>query len=196
MPASTDSFEPVGSSDNASDGFANNTRSLALNIRPAVTSDSEALSVLWRDTAETLTRLDRRLRLAPDGVMRWRTAFVVGLDRPDQHTVVAERGRIVIGSMTGQINTNSPGFLPDQIGVISELIVDSHGRGGGIGTQMYDLLSQWFAAHGVTIIEARVPATNPIAQAFWRASGASDINHTLRLKPLKMVATPDETYPA
>ena len=189
-------LEPLGLSaslNNIPDGADHAVGLAELHIRPALAADSAALAVLWRDTADTLTRLDRRLRVAPDGLDRWRAAFVAGLSRSDQHSVVAMRGRTLIASMTGQINSNAPGFLPDRIGLISELIVDSHGRGGGIGTRLADALVQWFAAEGVTVIEARVPASNPIAQAFWRASGATDMYHYLRLKQPKVTLKPVET---
>ena len=190
MPDSSDSLELSESLDKTTDSMGLTARSAPLRIRPAIAADSEALGVLWRETADILTRLDRRLRLAPDGLDRWREAFVDGLRRADQHTVVAVRDRAVIAGMTGQINANSAGFLPDRIGIISELIVDSHGRGGGIGTQLVDALGNWFANQGITLIEARVPASNPIAQAFWRASGATDIYHYLRLKQPKTALKP------
>ena len=168
-----------------SDARTLSSSSMALLIRPAQAADSETLARLWRDTAETLTRLDRRLRIAPDGEARWQAAFVAGLDQADQHTVVALRGRTIIAAMTGQLGHNLPGFLPEKLGIITELIVDSHGRGGGIGTQLYEALAGWFTTQGVTMIEARVPAANPIAQAFWRASGAAEIYQVLRLKPIR-----------
>src|SRR5579863_7169517 len=129
----------------------------SLSIRPAVAEDAAALALLWRDNAETLTKLDPRFRIAPDGMERWRAAFLSNLARAEQHTVAAMRNRRLIGCMTGVIVSNMPGFLPDQTGIITELIVDSHGHGGGIGTGMLEMLYTWFAVHEVTVIEARVP---------------------------------------
>jgi len=158
-----------------------------LHVRPAAAEDADALVLLWRDNADTLARLDPRFHLAPDGMARWRAAFLAGLTNARQQTVVTVRehsgGRpAVIGYMTGMIIPNAPGFLPDEIGAITELVVDSHGRGGGIGTGMLDTLSTWFTAQHVRVIEARVPASSPIAQAFWRAMGAVELTHHMRIK--------------
>jgi GNAT superfamily N-acetyltransferase len=190
MPDSSDS---PALPENLPDGLDNARHPAALHIRPAVAADAETLGVLWRDTVETLTRLDRRLKLAPNAVDRWREAFVAGLSRADQYSVVAVRDRAIIAGMTGQIIPNAPGFLPEKMGLISELIVDSHGRGGRIGTQLYEALGAWFSSHDVTLIEARVPAANPIAQAFWRALGAADVYQYLRLKQTKTTANPVDT---
>src|SRR5579864_7346643 len=154
----------------------------ALYIRPAAAEDAEALALLWRDNADTLAKLDPRFRLAPDGMARWREAFVAGLINANQQTVVAVRNRTLIGCMTGLIIPNTPGFVPTQLGAVTELVVDSHGRGGGLGTGMLESLSAWFTAHDVTVIEAHVPAHNPIAQAFWRALGAVEVTHLMRVK--------------
>lgn len=161
-----------------------------LYIRTAAAEDAEALALLWRDNADTLAKLDPRFRLAPDGMARWREAFLAGLINTHRQTVVAVRNRTLIGCMTGQVMPNAPGFAPAEIGVITELIVDSHGRGGGIGTGMLETLSEWFRAHHVTVIEAHVPAHNPIAQAFWRALGAVEVTHYMRVKlPVKFPIT-------
>src|ERR1700730_13281626 len=108
----------------------------SLHIRPAIAEDANGLALLWRDNADTLTKLDPRFRLAPDGMERWCVAFLNGLVASNQYTVVVTRDRTLVGSMTGLIVPNAPGLLPEQIGKINEMIVDSHGRGGGIGTGM------------------------------------------------------------
>ena len=154
----------------------------SLHIRPALAADADGLALLWRDNADTLSKLDPRFRLAPDGMERWRMAFLSELARDQRYTVVASRDRTLVGCMTGLIVPNAPGLLPESIGTISELIVDSHGRGGGIGTGMLDMLMAWFAAHGITAVEAHVPVRNPIAQAFWRALGAVEVTQQMRVK--------------
>jgi RimJ/RimL family protein N-acetyltransferase len=163
------------------------TMDQSLLIRPANAEDADALALLWRDNADTLAKLDPRVRLAPDGMARWRAAFLTVLTNTNQHMVVTVRDRTPIGCMTGAIVPNMPGFLPDEIGVITELIVDSHGRGGGIGTGMLEAVTAWFSARQVTVVEANVPAHNPIAQAFWRALGAVEVSHQMRVKlPIKV----------
>jgi hypothetical protein len=47
---------------------------------------------------------------------------------------------------------------------------------------MFDALCDWFKERGITAIEARVPSRHPIAQAFWRALGASELYEQMWLK--------------
>jgi hypothetical protein len=53
---------------------------------------------------------------------------------------------------------------------------------GGLGTGMLDALKVWFKSHSVTHIEARVPNRHAIAQAFWRAQGASEFYDQMWLR--------------
>ncbi len=153
-----------------------------LSVRPAITADAEPLARIWVETIETLGRLDPRFRAAPAGAERWRTAFVAGLADRDRLTVVALRGEVLSGYLIGAAQPNLPGLLPPQIGVVLDLAVDSHGRGGGVGTEMFRLLSAWLRTRGIDRVEVRVAARNPIAQAFWRALGATEFYDTLGLK--------------
>jgi hypothetical protein len=52
--------------------------------------------------------------------------------------------------------------------------VDGHCKQGGVGTSMLAELKTWFKQHNLKTIEVRVPFMQPIEQAFWRASGATD----------------------
>lgn len=153
-----------------------------LEFRRAEAADLDGLTAIWQETAETLSKLDSRYRIAPNGADRWGAAFLNGLDDPDRCSIVALRRGTLIGYMIGVVQPNLPGLLPEQIGIVSELAVDSHGRGGGIGTGMFDLLSAWFKARGIGQVEVRVASRNAIAQAFWRAMGATQLYDQLWIK--------------
>ncbi len=146
-----------------------------LEIRFATADDVDGALAIWQETAETRARLDSRYRVASDGLARWRAAFLSGLAEPNRCTAVALRRGALIGYMIGVVQPNLPALLPEQIGVLLELAVDSHGRGGGIGTQLFELLSSWFRERGIQQVELRVPARDAIAQAFWRALGATQL---------------------
>ncbi len=151
-------------------------------MRRAEAADLDGLSLIWQETAETLSRLDIRYRVAPDGAAQWRAAFLKALDDPNRCCIVAVRRGTVIGYMIGAVQPNAPGLLPEQIGMVIEMAVDSHGRGGRIGTGMFDLLSAWFREQGIQNVELRVPYRNAIAQAFWRAIGATQLYDHMWLK--------------
>lgn len=159
------------------------TYTLDFAVRRAAPADGDALARLWQESAELLVAADRRWRLAPDGAAQWSAAFHQWLTREDAAVFVAERKRQALGYVIGAVNANRPGFEPAQIGAVIELAVDSHGRGeGGIGTQLIAALKQWLAARSVHQLEVRVPMGQPIAQAFWRASGASVVTNEMWLK--------------
>lgn len=142
-----------------------------ITVRPTSAVDAEALSTIWLETYETLGQLDARIQVRPDGAERWAEALREALLRPETVAFTAHRRGQAVGALLGAIHPNRPGLYPDQIGVIDELIVDSHGHGGGHGRLLLDAASARFIAAGLTRVEIRVPTQNVIAQAFWRANG-------------------------
>ena len=107
------------------------------------------------------------------------------MQRDDIAVYVAEskitQGR-VLGYIIGSMVSNIPGLPMEHHGYVTELAVDSHGKAGGIGRNLFDALKAWFRERHVTHIEARVPARHPVAQAFWRALGASELFEQMWLK--------------
>jgi L-amino acid N-acyltransferase YncA len=159
------------------------TYTLDFVVRRAQATDAEALARLWQESAELLAAADRRWRMAPDGVAQWSAAFTAWLGRDDGAVFVAERKGHALGYVIGGVVPNRPGFDPAQIGAVIELAIDSHGRGdGGIGTQLIAALTAWLTTRGVSQLEVRVPTAQPIAQAFWRASGATVMANEMWLK--------------
>ncbi len=145
-----------------------------LEVRRALAADLEAAGRIWQESAETLSQLDPRYRTAPDGLERWKSARLAGLANPDQCLFVALRRGEVMAYLCGTLKPNLPGLLPEQIGVIDELAVDSHGHGGGPGRLLLEAMIGWLRERGISRVEIRVPRQNAIAQAFWRAIGARE----------------------
>ncbi|MBX3085375.1 MAG: GNAT family N-acetyltransferase [Anaerolineae bacterium] len=154
-----------------------------LSIRRAHAADVERMVVIWQEVSELLTNADRRWKLAAQGSEAWAAAVQEWLTREDMLVVVAERKGTVIGYAVGQVAANAAGFEPAQIGLINDFAIDPHGRGdGGIGTQLVGAIRAWLRERGITYLQARVPTSQPIAQTFWRASGASVLFDTMWMK--------------
>jgi L-amino acid N-acyltransferase YncA len=152
-------------------------------VRRAQPADAEGMGRIWQESAELLTQADHRWRVAADGPQRWLAALHGWLGREDTAVFVAERKGQVLGFAVGVVMPNRPGFLPDRVGMVAELAIDSHGRGeGGIGTQLVGAIRAWFAGQGITQLVAPVPTSQPIAQAFWRASGGSVLVNQMWLR--------------
>ena len=154
-------------------------------VRRATLADTDAILFVWRETAEMLARGDSRYRLAPNAAECWQADLQNWLKRDDLAVFVAEstlKPGHVLGYIVGSVVSNIPTLKPGNYGYVSDLAVDSHGKAGGIGRSLFDALKGWFRERGVTHVEARVPVRHAIAQAFWRALGASELFEQMWLK--------------
>jgi GNAT superfamily N-acetyltransferase len=143
-----------------------------LTVRRASAADAPALRAIWLEAAQAFVKADRHYRLAPGGADEWQMALETWLGRPEVAVFVAERGGKVLGYIVAALAQNQPGLLPANYGFVSDLAVDFHAKTGGVGRALLDAVKGWFRSGGITRIEARVPARNAVAQAFWRAVGA------------------------
>ncbi|HVO43526.1 MAG TPA: GNAT family N-acetyltransferase [Aggregatilineales bacterium] len=150
-------------------------------VRRATAADLDSMVAIWLETAEMLARADRRIRIAPQGESLWRAAMMGYLARDDMAVFLADRRGSAIGYLVGAV-VNNPGFIPDRSGLVQELAVDSHGKAGGIGRELVHSFRGWLAERQITAIEARVPVMHPVAQAFWRASGADTLFEHMRVR--------------
>lgn len=151
-------------------------------VRPAGLADVEKLAALWQEHMHDLAKLDRRFRIQDTAANHYQQELVGWLGREDARILVAERAGQVIGFVVGWRVQRPPLQDPENIGLISDLCVDGHARQGGVGAALLDGLRGWFKEHHIDVIEAYVPQSHPIAQAFWRALGATDYLHIVRYR--------------
>jgi GNAT superfamily N-acetyltransferase len=142
-----------------------------IEVRPSSPEDGEVLAAIWLETAELLAAADPRFALAPDGVKQWRDAFALRLNDPDRAYFTAIRRGHAVGFLAIGVQDN-PGYGVGQTGLVYELCIDSHGRGGGVGAKLWEAATAWFQARQIVRVEVRIPTQHAIAQAFWRATGA------------------------
>lgn len=151
-------------------------------VRRASPADVERIEFIWHETSEMLSRADKRYQLAPDAAEQWHGALYNWLTREEVAIFVADRDGKAIGYIIGFTVSNLPTLLPERYGYVSDLAVDSHAKTGGIGRELFVALKGWFAEQNVTHVEARIPHRHAIAQAFWRAIGATELYDVLWLK--------------
>lgn len=154
----------------------------SLEVRPAVVADVEKLTVIWHEHMHDLAQLDRRFRITEEAPTHYRNDLQAWLGREDARILVAERDGRLIGFVVGWQVKRPPVQIPETIGLISDLCVDGHARQGGVGSALLDGLRGWFKEHQIEVVEAHVPQSHPIAQAFWRALGATDYLHVVRYR--------------
>src|SRR5258708_5171737 len=112
-------------------------------VRRATLADTDAILFVWRETAEMLARGDSRYRLAPNAAECWQADLQNWLKRDDVAVFVAEstlKPGHVLGYIVGSVVSNVPTLKPGNYGYVSDLAVDSHGKAGGIGRNLFDAL--------------------------------------------------------
>ncbi len=159
-------------------------------VRRATPADAEKMLALWQDAVQQLAKADSRFRLPPEAAARWQASLQDWLCRSDVALFVAEsttKEGHLFGYIVGTITDGLPALVPERRGYVGDLTVDSHGKDaqgmvGGIGRGLFEMLKDWFREQEVTQVEARVPHRQPVAQAFWRAIGATELYEHMWLK--------------
>jgi GNAT superfamily N-acetyltransferase len=154
-------------------------------VRGASPADAEKMLVVWQETADMLAKVDSRYRLAANAAVHWQELLRELLNRQDTAIFVAEstvREGHILGYIVGSVVPNLPTLAVERIGLVGDLAVDSHGKVGGIGRSLFEALTGWLREQGVQHVVALVPHRHPIAQAFWRALGATPLTDQMWLK--------------
>jgi ribosomal protein S18 acetylase RimI-like enzyme len=154
-------------------------------VRRATPADADGILFIWQETADMLARGDSRYKLAPDAAALWRENLLSWVTQGDTAVFVSEsliKPGHVLGYIVGRLIDGEPTLQSARRGYVSDLAVDSHGKVSGIGRGLFDALKAWFRECGITQVEARVPSRHPVAQAFWRALGASELYEQMWLK--------------
>ncbi|MBN1135753.1 MAG: GNAT family N-acetyltransferase, partial [Anaerolineae bacterium] len=125
------------------------------------------------------TELDPALDMHTDSeaLESMRTYLQAGLENPDSRLLVAEIPHApgLAGFLFAHVRTISPLAVPPTAGFISDICVDDHLRRHGIGRELFLTARDWFRERGQTIVRLNVAATNPVAQAYWRALGLQEL---------------------
>lgn len=148
-------------------------------VRAATATDIPALADLWHE--KTVLHADRRTALAPNARQAWTAAASTWLDDARIGFFVAVRDDDLIGYVVGQLQP-MPGMMPEQMGLIVDIALDTHGYHGGAGRAMVSALKDWFSANGANRTAVWTPHFDAVGQAFWRSLGASEWMDILWIK--------------
>lgn len=153
-----------------------------LTIRRAETNDIPELSRLWYEKRTVQQQFDRRLTLAADGRTAWEHAAASWLTDAGCAIFVGSYDAGLLGYVIGWVQPNPPGLLPEKIGVITDMALDSHQYQGGLGRSLVKAARGWFAGQGVENVIVNVPYRHAVEQAFWRSLGAREWVDVMWLK--------------
>jgi len=141
-------------------------------IRRVMPADLTQLGDLWQEQQTIITQWDsRRVKRRPDR-RQWLGQTTLRLQSTAWRWYAAEVDAQVVGYIAGQVPPKSSEGI--QYGIIDEIALDAHTYHSGVGRELYAAISVWFAEMSVTKLLVKAPRYYPVAQAFWRALGASE----------------------
>lgn len=144
-------------------------------VRPAMHPDLDQLQGLWAEVMHEIAEtMDPRVRITHHAPDLWRTQMATWLDNPSVRVLVADREQRIIGYIIGMVLERPLFYYQQRYGYVPDLGVDGHAHIGGVGTALLNGLKPWFRQQGIEIVEVPVLRLHPMAQAFWRAKGASE----------------------
>jgi L-amino acid N-acyltransferase YncA len=141
-------------------------------IRRAASGDISRLAELWHEKRTLLQQSDHRFGSLPGDSAAWAESAGEWLARDDCAVFVGERDDQIAGYVVGWLQTGPPSLLTQHLGIITELVIDTHTYQGGLGTLLLRSIQDWFKQSGVHNVVAYAPHYHAVEQAFWRALGA------------------------
>lgn len=143
-------------------------------VRPADPADLPMLARMWYEKTVLQQQADPRLRFAPDAEARWQSAAAGWLRDADTAVLVADDGGQPAGYTIVRVQPGTPGLLPDCVGVLVDMALDTHRYRGGVGRELVAAARAWLAARGATQMTIVVSQRSAVEQAFWRSLGARE----------------------
>lgn len=147
-------------------------RTDGVGVRPAAASDLPLLAELWQEKMILLQQSDPRFADLFPGNSAWEQAVCAWLEDARCAVLVAERDGRLVGCIIVWSQIGIP-LLADQIGVVTDMILDSHAFHGGLARSLLQAARNWLHARGIRHMLACAPHLYAAEQAFWRAQGAT-----------------------
>ena len=144
-------------------------------IRTAMVSDLDGLVDLWLSMQRHMEESNRwiwRITEEGRGIVREKARKVL-LDE-NSCVVVADRVGETVGFIYGQILRRTA-YLPQSVGVISNIYVDESFRRLGVGGRLVEKLCQFFSAQDIEQVTLRYVIGNVEGERFWRKLGFEPI---------------------
>lgn len=142
-------------------------------VRHATKEDVPTLVTLWTEIMDERVIMDARVRITPEAPQLWQSQLLSWLSMDDAQVWVADKKGKLIGYLVAMVQERPIYYYQQRYGYIVDLGVDGHAHQGGVGTRLFDKCKAWFLAQGCELIEIPVMRLHPMAQAFWRAKGAT-----------------------
>ena len=143
-------------------------------VRPGQPADLPALARLWYEKTVLQQQADPRLRFAPDAEARWLSVAAGWLTDANTALLVAVDGAAPAGYAVVRVEPGAPGLLPERVGVLLDMALDTHRYRGGVGRGLVSAAHDWLRHRGVGQLTVAVARGSAVEQAFWRSLGARE----------------------
>lgn len=139
-------------------------------IRKAKKEDLNKIADLWEQMSSMHDSLDDSFRMKKGAKEKFKSyAETVIQDSTKLSIVYDDNG--ILGYLFAEITEQPPVYNEEQIGIISEVSVDSVNRRSGIGLKLLQYSENWFKEKGIRRIDCQVATKNPISRNFWTKNG-------------------------
>ncbi|MGH0036152.1 MAG: N-acetyltransferase family protein [Myxococcota bacterium] len=149
-------------------------------VRRARERDLGAVVDLWIAITRHHEAADPLFTLRPDARGEVERLVRAMWSDPDVALFVWEDRRGVAGLCIVRVDRAPPILEEDRRAEITDLMVETEHRRGGIGSALVRRAIAWVEEQGVRRVEVRVASRNPEGQAFWRAKGFGDLMDVLQ----------------
>lgn len=150
-------------------------------VRVGSVSDLEALRPLWRRFYDDQVARGMRMTVPANGFDEWVASLGPMIGRFGC-VVLCETSGAVGGFVAGRVRNLPRHFGGGTAGYISEVWVEPHLRGQGVGAAMVEAAIAWFGGQGIRRVELQVVATNASAKRLYERLGfVEDLVQMVRL---------------
>src|SRR4051794_14233491 len=125
-------------------------------VRPATDTDLPELSHIWYEKMVLQQQSDNHFALISGARSKWIEAATLWLRDYNCVIRVAESNGILLGYAVGWVQDAPPGLLPEKLGAITDMMVDTHSTQKGVGRLLLESLREWFASRGIQQLTAIV----------------------------------------
>jgi len=140
-------------------------------IRTAEAEDVPAICELWKEFMDFHGALDNLFTRSPKGHETFSEFVSARISAEDSCVLVAEDAGELVGYCIAAIAQRPAVFIDLDYGAIYDLAVTAKRRRGGLGRDLFEKTSEWFAGKGIKRLELSVAAGNETARSFWRRMG-------------------------
>ena len=142
-----------------------------MKIRRWNRGDLDQIAGLWLELANHINPLDGFYQIAPDARAKYTDYLRRVFGDRDHMVFVADAGEGLAGFAMGRVNRNPSVVVPDRVGYIENVFIQSDKRRSGIGKALCERLLEWFRGKRITHVELFYQTENSGAAAFWHRMG-------------------------